>query len=482
MDQNIYPNFCPYCGTPLQGEGKFCMQCGSPIAAEPAPQPVWESDATQKWNMEATQKWDATQESPNAASQWDIDATQQINMQTPEQPEIQPWPVYNTTVAKTTIAEKKAAGKPPKDKKLIALIVSICSLILALGLLIGVILLQSCNNDADDRDEDEKNSSRNDRDSEEETEETEETEEPEETEDTQPTQELTQPTEATTLPEINLEELVNQRELTFRTEGEAWHLCIAGDIDYSQIRWSTSDPTVVTVNETGTVTAVGKGTATITAIYEDQVVECVVLVEGGISHAEFMAAQIESQVTVDCYVQAVYSRDPLLETTSLFAQTPDGGYFIYNMGCTEEEFARLTVGTKIRVTGTKAEFCGQLEILNATVEILDNARPWIAETLDATELLGTEELKTHMSKKVSFTGMTIEHIEYKNEEPGDDIYLTVSYNGMLYYFCVEVYLTDTESEVYKTVCALSPGDVVDIVGFLHWFDNSEPYITEITVQ
>lgn len=511
MDTYETPKYCARCGAALLGAGKFCVKCGMPAVAPAAPrEPVGDGGSTQKWNPEETQQWDmgATQmwtppEEPwgqEAVAQWDENATQQIPVQPayesqqwqrPEQPQ---WeepaePVaWNATVAKTTIAEKKAAGKPPKDKKMIALIISICSMILAFGLLLGVILLQSCDNDSDDRDDDRKSGSSQDKNSEKETDETEETDETRETnreetiQDTRPTdetQENTEPTTEPTLPPLKLEELVNQRQWTFDDVGGVWHLCIAEDEDLSRITWSTSDPAVATVDATGTVTAVGKGEAVITATYEDQIVECVITVQGGMSYAEYMAAEVDTEVTVDCYVQA--TQEWYSDTISIYAQDQDGGYFIYNALCTEEKAARLTAGTKIRVTGYKAEFAGLVEIMDATVEILDVAQTWTAEPLDVTAMTDAE-LEAYMNKKVVFTDVTIEKIEYKNGQPGDDIYITVNDNGMTRNFCVEVHLTGTDSDVYQTVSTLTEGNVVDIVGFLYWYEGPEPHITAITVK
>jgi len=75
--------------------------------------------------------------------------------------------------------------------------------------------------------------------------------------------------------------------------------------------------------------------------------------------------------------------------------------------------------------------------------------------------------------------MTVEAIEYKNGQPGDDIYVTVSSNGQSYSFCVEVYLTGTDTEVYKAVGELKAGDIVDIEGYLYWYEGVNTHITAV---
>ena len=77
--------------------------------------------------------------------------------------------------------------------------------------------------------------------------------------------------------------------------------------------------------------------------------------------------------------------------------------------------------------------------------------------------------------------MTVENISFKNDQPGDDIYVTLSKDGVNYEFCVEFYLTGTETEVYQTVSALEQGDVVDVEGFLYWYEGPNTHITAIAV-
>ena len=196
------------------------------------------------------------------------------------------------------------------------------------------------------------------------------------------------------------------------------------------------------------------------------------------THEEFMAAELESIVTVETYVQATQSWWD--NKITVYCQSPDGAYFLYELACSEEDAAKLVPGTKIRVTGDKGEWAGEVEIMNGTFEFVEG-ESFIAEATDVTELLGTEELIAHQNEFVSFTGLTIEAIEYKNGEPGDDIYVTVGYNGASYSFCVERYLTGPETEVYAAVGALEVGDVVNMEGFLYWYEGVNTHITSVTV-
>ena len=196
------------------------------------------------------------------------------------------------------------------------------------------------------------------------------------------------------------------------------------------------------------------------------------------THAEFVAAEADAPVVIEAYVQA--AQGWWQDAITIYAQDKDGGYFLYNTVCSEEDSAKIVPGAKIRVTGTKTIWDGLHEIMEGEMEILADAEPYIAEPVDLTEKLGTDELVNYQNVLASFKGLTIEKIEYKNGEPGDDIYVTASLNGNSYDFCVEVYLTGEDSDVYKTVGELKAGDVVDIDGFLYWYaDAMNPHITAI---
>jgi predicted small lipoprotein YifL len=205
------------------------------------------------------------------------------------------------------------------------------------------------------------------------------------------------------------------------------------------------------------------------------------------SYEEFAAAELDSPVVVECYVQAHQSWWD--NQITVYAQDPDGAYFLYNMPCSEEDAAKLVPGQKIRVTGVKAEWSGEIEIIDSSFEFLD-AEPWIAEPVDATEFWGSPDLITYQNRLVSFKDVIIEAYDesgaafaYKDPDgKTDDLYFKVSKDGVTYDFCVEFYLCGNDTDVYKAVEGLKVGDTVDLEGFLYWYNGANPHITGVTVK
>jgi hypothetical protein len=213
--------------------------------------------------------------------------------------------------------------------------------------------------------------------------------------------------------------------------------------------------------------------------------------EGVMTYADYMAAAVDDEVVVECFVQDTQSwwEDQI----TIYAADADGAYFIYNAACSEEDAAKLTAGQKIKVTGYKAEWSGEFEITEGTIEFEDGST-FISEPVDVTDLLGTDELIDHQNQRVSFTGMTVEpstdpdgkEVAYLfnwdgSGAAGDDLYFNVSKDGATYSFTVESYLTGEDTDVYKAVQALEVGQVVNMTGYLYWYEGANPHIISVEV-
>ena len=214
--------------------------------------------------------------------------------------------------------------------------------------------------------------------------------------------------------------------------------------------------------------------------------------EGVMTYAEYAAAELDTQVTVETYVQAKQAWWD--NTATLYTQDKDGGYFIYAMPISEADYGKLNEGTKIKVTGYKSEWSGEVEIVDAAYEIEDGS--YIAEPLDVTDLLGKDELADRQNMKVSFKGLTVEaagkddagnDVAYLynwdgSGQRGNDVYFNVSKDGTTYTFTIRGYLTNEDTDVYKAAEALKIGDTVDLEGYLYWYEGPNPHITNITVK
>jgi len=203
------------------------------------------------------------------------------------------------------------------------------------------------------------------------------------------------------------------------------------------------------------------------------------------TYAEYAEAELDSPVVIEAYVQA--NQAWWDGTVNVYAQDEDGAYFIYKLACaTEDDAKKLVPGTKIRVKGYKAEFSGEVEIQDGTYEIVEGDAAFVAKPLDVTDLLSSDEIIEKQNQFVSFKGMKVEkEATYKwdgSGTQGDDLYFDVSVNGNTYTFTVESYLCGADTEVYKAVEALKAGDVVDMEGFLYWYEGVNPHITAVTVK
>ena len=214
-----------------------------------------------------------------------------------------------------------------------------------------------------------------------------------------------------------------------------------------------------------------------------------VVVDNTMSYADYIAAELDTDVVICGYVQGKQSWWD--NKATVYLQDQDGAYFVYNMACSEEDYAKLVKGTKIKVSGTKAAWSGEIEIIDATFEILEGN--FIAEAKDLTNLLGTDELIKHQNEFVSFKGLEVVASEdaegnkvawiYKHNgtgKEGDDLYFKVKLGENVYTFTVESYLCGSDTEVYQKVKALQIGDVIDLECFLYWYNGANPHVTSVS--
>lgn len=221
--------------------------------------------------------------------------------------------------------------------------------------------------------------------------------------------------------------------------------------------------------------------------------ETTVATESGVmTYAEYVAAVKDDKVVIEAYVQA---KQALTDEgkVSVYAQDEDGAYFIYAMPCTAEDYEKLVAGTKIKVTGFRGEWSGEIEVVDVEGFEFEEGN-FIAEAKDVTEYLGKDEIVDFQNQAVKFTDLEVVAANEENAdaaflynwngsgEEGDDLYFNLSNGTDTFSFVVESSLTNAESDVYAAVKNLKVGDKVDVEAFLYWYEGINPHVTAITVK
>ena len=133
-----------------------------------------------------------------------------------------------------------------------------------------------------------------------------------------------------------------------------------------------------------------------------------------------------------------------------------------------------------------------LEICDVSYELLKGKH--LYEPMDVTTMLTDESLIRYQYRFVEFKGMIVDGIRVNGQDhayayewdgsgqEGDDLYFELSHNGNVYSFIVAASYCDETTDVYQAVKQLKIGDVVDVEGFLYWYNGMNPVVTGITVR
>ena len=207
--------------------------------------------------------------------------------------------------------------------------------------------------------------------------------------------------------------------------------------------------------------------------------------EGVLSHAEYIAAADGSDVTIEGFITAkMYAKD--YGNCNLMIQDGNGAYYVYRMPCTDQDDAKLVVGQKVKVTGVRTAWSGENELKegSAAYEIVDGK--YTFEAKDITSLLPTDNLIDLQNMKVKVVGATVAKAAlYKwdgSGDRGDDLYLDITVNDKPYTFVVESDLCGADTDTYKAVEGLKEGQVIDIEGYLYWYNGPQMWIETVTVK
>ncbi len=214
--------------------------------------------------------------------------------------------------------------------------------------------------------------------------------------------------------------------------------------------------------------------------------------EGTKTYAEYLAAAKGDVVTIEAFVQAKADTFEQYGNTNLFLADKDGAYYVYRLTIkSADDWAKIKVGTKMKITGVKTDYKGLIElggndeVTPGTYEILDGE--YVADAVDITDKIGTDKISDYMCKLVTVKGTVVAKdgaaFTYKYNgtgAQGDDAYFwfKVGSNDAIQ-FLVETDIANKDTAVYKAVEAFKDGDAVTLTGFAYWYDGIQLQVTAV---
>lgn len=213
--------------------------------------------------------------------------------------------------------------------------------------------------------------------------------------------------------------------------------------------------------------------------------------EGVLTYSQFIDLEAGKEVVIEGFLQAKYDFSESFNNTCLFLADGDGAYFVYRYGCTAEDYAKLEIGAKLKVSGTKAIYSGEVEVSDVTAVEVVGTDKYVADVLDVTASLGSEALINNMNKLVSVKGAEVVASKLEDKDvaflykwngagaQGDDIYFNIKVGEATYTFVVESDFMNKDSAAYKAAEALKIGDKIDIEGALYWYNGVQIQVTAI---
>ena len=210
----------------------------------------------------------------------------------------------------------------------------------------------------------------------------------------------------------------------------------------------------------------------------------------------YIATENGKDVVIEGFLQAKYEYSEAYKNTSLYLADGDGAYFVYRYATTPEDYAKLEVGAKLRITGTKDQWSGETEVKDVTKLEVVGTDKWIADPVDVTATIGSDAVAADNNKAVVIKGAVVAASKIKDDAKeyaflykhdgsgaqGDDIYFNVTIGGKDYTFVVESDFFGKDSEIYKAVEALKIGDKIDIGGFLYWYNAPQVQVTSVAAS
>ena len=203
--------------------------------------------------------------------------------------------------------------------------------------------------------------------------------------------------------------------------------------------------------------------------------------EGVMTYDEFMKAELMQPVVIEAFVQGKQAYYDAKGTANVYLADKDGAYYCYELTMTKEQYDGLTDGAKVKISGEKAEYAGEIEVGNGVLDEIEEGT-YVAEAVEAASLVAQDSLADHMNARVTFSDMVIvaqddgAAVNKKESDSDPDLYFRAANEFGTVDFCVESFLTGADTDAYKAVEALKLGDIVKVDAFLYWYNGANPHV------
>ena len=213
-------------------------------------------------------------------------------------------------------------------------------------------------------------------------------------------------------------------------------------------------------------------------------------------YTKFMAIKDGTEnVVVESYILAKTAKNEW-GNVNLYLGDANGGYYVYRMAVTETQYDELAIGKKVKITGTKTSWRGESEFeeASATYEMMEGT--YTPTALDLTESFAdTDALAQKNNFFVEFKGLTVAAQQIEGDDTqyawlygwdgsgaeGSDLYIKLTKGETSYVFLVESDLCGADTDVYKALKELTVGVMVNVEGFLYFYNGPQMHITKVTV-
>ena len=221
--------------------------------------------------------------------------------------------------------------------------------------------------------------------------------------------------------------------------------------------------------------------------------------EGVLTYAQYMECADQAEAIIEGYVQGFTVYNEESGSFSLYLADADGAYYAYNINAPKEDYDKLSIGSKVKLTGIKNIDHDMPQVTDVTaMEILEGY--YIAAAVNVTDKLGdAEALKSMIGRNVVLRDLKIAPTKLPDSDTeyafilGPDGQGSIDANSDVYFnvetedgtTCTVCIKTDEQPEgqqTYVTATGMKIGNEVNLECFICWNDGPELRVQSITVK